>query len=222
MRASDIRGPACHCGRSRPKNTQHIARYTRCQKSLLQKSFFCHPERREGSQSSAITGFSATLRMTIVVKGEFCKRLCGPAFFTVAGLGYSGGRMVFGGSPPAGSKTGPAGEKIYNATCRASHPNGGNAMMANLPIPVPKRWQISRHLMTLYVSPCCPAGLKAPCRIFLIKRFPIEKSRPCMTMSGRSLGTPAHPGSDDSFNAWGRNLHGWTGNTAAARSHQLF
>jgi hypothetical protein len=41
----------------------------------LQNWFFCHPERSEGSQPSENTRFFALLRMTIVVKGEFCKSL---------------------------------------------------------------------------------------------------------------------------------------------------
>jgi hypothetical protein len=43
--------------------------------SLLQKSHFCHPERSEGSQPSENTRIFATLRMTMVVHGEFCKKL---------------------------------------------------------------------------------------------------------------------------------------------------
>jgi hypothetical protein len=45
------------------------------QKSLLQNWFFCHPERSEGSQASENSRFFATLRMTMVVNGEFCKSL---------------------------------------------------------------------------------------------------------------------------------------------------
>ena len=49
--------------------------YSNCQKRLLQNWFFCHPERSEGSQPSENTRFFASLRMTIVVNGEFCNRL---------------------------------------------------------------------------------------------------------------------------------------------------
>ena len=47
----------------------------RKQKRLLQKCWYCHPERSEGSQPLINTRFFASLRMTILGKGEFCKRL---------------------------------------------------------------------------------------------------------------------------------------------------
>jgi hypothetical protein len=48
--------------------------YSSCQEALA-KLFVCHPERSEGSQASENTRFFATLRMTIVVTGEFCQSL---------------------------------------------------------------------------------------------------------------------------------------------------
>jgi hypothetical protein len=57
------------------KGTGPLVAETHNHLSLLQKSFFCHPERSEGSQASEITRFFATLSMTMVVNGEFCKRL---------------------------------------------------------------------------------------------------------------------------------------------------
>jgi hypothetical protein len=46
-------------------------------KEPLVKLFLCHPERSEGSQPSENTRFFAPLRMTMVVKKEFCKSLKG-------------------------------------------------------------------------------------------------------------------------------------------------
>jgi hypothetical protein len=40
----------------------------------LQKSFFCHSKRSEGSQPSENIRLFATLSMKMVVKGEFGKR----------------------------------------------------------------------------------------------------------------------------------------------------
>jgi uncharacterized membrane protein len=51
------------------------------------------------------------------------------AFLTVGGLGYFGGRLVFGGRAPAAPPALQAGKSLFENNCMACHPNGGNAIM---------------------------------------------------------------------------------------------
>jgi uncharacterized membrane protein len=51
------------------------------------------------------------------------------AFFTVGGLGYFGGRLVFGGRAPAAPPALQAGKILFENHCMACHPNGGNTVM---------------------------------------------------------------------------------------------
>ena len=50
------------------------------------------------------------------------------AFLTVGGLGYFGGRLVFGGRAPAAPPALQAGKGLFENNCMACHPNGGNAI----------------------------------------------------------------------------------------------
>jgi uncharacterized membrane protein len=54
------------------------------------------------------------------------------AFFTVGGLGYFGGRLVFGGRAPAAPPALQAGKILFVDNCMACHPNGGNAIMPKM------------------------------------------------------------------------------------------
>ena len=54
------------------------------------------------------------------------------AFFTVGGLGYFGGRLVFGGRAPAAPPALQAGGVLFENYCMACHPNGGNAIMPDM------------------------------------------------------------------------------------------
>lgn len=51
------------------------------------------------------------------------------AFFTVMGLGYFGGRLVFGGRAPAVQTRLEAGRRLFESHCMACHPSGGNAIL---------------------------------------------------------------------------------------------
>ncbi len=51
------------------------------------------------------------------------------AFFTVGGLGYFGGRLVFGGRAPAVPVEFEAGRRLFQNHCMACHPGGSNAIM---------------------------------------------------------------------------------------------
>ncbi len=51
------------------------------------------------------------------------------AFFVVTGLGYFGGRLVFGGRAPAVNPQLEAGRRLFQNNCMACHPSGGNAIL---------------------------------------------------------------------------------------------
>lgn len=53
------------------------------------------------------------------------------AFLTVVGLGYYGGRLVFGGRAPAAPPGLEVGKRLFENNCMACHPNGGNAVMTD-------------------------------------------------------------------------------------------
>jgi mono/diheme cytochrome c family protein len=64
-------------------------------------------------------------------------------FLNVTALGYFGGELVYGGRIPgklsnATTSTADdnieAGAALYNQTCRACHPDGGNSIKKNLPL----------------------------------------------------------------------------------------
>ena len=94
----------------------------------------------------------------------------GLAFITVVGLGWYGARLVYGGwsgssaqSPaPAGGKTvlvaAPAGQRLYADNCLACHPNGGNVVVAELPLKTSKKIA-NRDTLTAFIrSPKMPDG----------------------------------------------------------------
>jgi mono/diheme cytochrome c family protein len=54
------------------------------------------------------------------------------AFFTVGGLGFFGGRLVFGGRAPAAPVGMEAGRRLFMNNCMACHPNMGNAIMPDM------------------------------------------------------------------------------------------
>ncbi|MCL4500760.1 MAG: c-type cytochrome [Deltaproteobacteria bacterium] len=56
------------------------------------------------------------------------------AFFTVVGLGYYGGRLVFGGRAPAAPVSLEAGKRLFENNCMACHPNMGNAVTPDMPL----------------------------------------------------------------------------------------
>jgi len=94
----------------------------------------------------------------------------GLACVAVVGLGWYGARLVYGGwspgaaqaSPPAGAKTvvaaAPAGQKIFADNCSACHPNGGNVVVAELPLKTSKKIA-DRAIFTAFIrSPKMPDG----------------------------------------------------------------
>lgn len=55
-------------------------------------------------------------------------------FFAVVGLGWYGGNLVFGGRTPETLKEFKVGREIFHQKCSGCHPQGGNAIMPNLPL----------------------------------------------------------------------------------------
>ncbi len=94
----------------------------------------------------------------------------GLACVAVVGLGWYGARLVYGGwSPgaaqaasPAGAKTvaaaAPAGQKIFADNCSACHPNGGNVVVAELPLKTSKKLASLATFTAFIRSPAMPNG----------------------------------------------------------------
>jgi len=99
----------------------------------------------------------------------------GLAFVAVVGLGWYGARLVYGGwspgsaqaapsqaAPSQGGKTAvvaaPAGQKIFADNCSACHPNGGNVVVAELPLKTSKKLASLATFTAFIRSPKMPDG----------------------------------------------------------------
>jgi mono/diheme cytochrome c family protein len=93
------------------------------------------------------------------------------AFVAVVGLGYFGGSLVYGSwaagarSAAAGSAgaastapANPAGEKIFADNCAACHANGGNVVVASLPLKSSRRLASLAEFTAFIRSPKMPDG----------------------------------------------------------------
>ena len=87
----------------------------------------------------------------------------------VVGLGWFGGKLVYGGFSPAqeaaapAAPTGsapavPAGQRLFSANCSSCHPNGGNAIVAELPLKKSKAIATAASLTAFIRSPKMPDG----------------------------------------------------------------
>jgi uncharacterized membrane protein len=87
-------------------------------------------------------------------------------FVAVIGLGYFGARMVYAGwgtGPVTSAKTGAdpaiqAGEKVFGENCQACHANGGNAVVANLPLKTSKKLASLAEFTAFIRAPSMPDG----------------------------------------------------------------
>jgi mono/diheme cytochrome c family protein len=99
----------------------------------------------------------------------------GLAFVAVVGLGWYGARLVYGGwspgsaqaapsqaAPSQGGKTAviaaPAGRKIFADNCSACHLNGGNVVVAELPLKTSKKLADLATFTAFIRSPKMPDG----------------------------------------------------------------
>jgi mono/diheme cytochrome c family protein len=92
------------------------------------------------------------------------------AVVAVVGLGWFGGKLVYGGfevaPEPAVSQSGtagtapavPPGKRLFASNCASCHPNGGNAIVAELPLKKSKHLA-SVEAFTAYIrAPKMPDG----------------------------------------------------------------
>jgi mono/diheme cytochrome c family protein len=94
------------------------------------------------------------------------------AVVAVVGLGWFGGKLVYGGfSPaaqasqaePAATQAGaapavPVGQRLFASSCAACHPNGGNAIVAELPLKKSKMLASAAAFTSFIRSPKMPDG----------------------------------------------------------------
>jgi mono/diheme cytochrome c family protein len=92
------------------------------------------------------------------------------AVVCVVGLGWFGGRLVYGGWSPApetpAAQAGtapaapavPAGQRLFASNCSACHPNGTNAIVANLPVKTSTKLASEAAFVAFIRSPKMPDG----------------------------------------------------------------
>ncbi len=93
------------------------------------------------------------------------------AFVCVVGLGWFGGRLVYGGwspetpqaaaAPAAGAPATPAaapGERLFANNCSSCHPRGGNVVEASLPMKTSKKLASVADFTAFVRSPHMPDG----------------------------------------------------------------
>jgi len=90
----------------------------------------------------------------------------------VVGLGWFGGKLVYGGfspssaSPAEVSSNAPAapsspvalGQRVFSSNCSACHPGGGNAIVAQLPLKSSKKLASEATFVSFIRSPKMPDG----------------------------------------------------------------
>jgi mono/diheme cytochrome c family protein len=92
------------------------------------------------------------------------------AVVSVVGLGWFGGKLVYGGfspsaqaSAPAAAQAGsapavPVGQRLFASNCGACHANGGNAVVAELPLKKSKMLASAAAFTSFVRSPKMPDG----------------------------------------------------------------
>ena len=94
------------------------------------------------------------------------------AFFTVGGLGFFGGRLVFGGRAPAVQTQLKAGRRLFENNCMACHPNGGNAILPNYIIIGSDNLKDLHTFISWIRDPRLDNGQKGPMPDFLPQKIP--------------------------------------------------
>ena len=98
------------------------------------------------------------------------------AFFTVGGLGYFGGRLVFGGRAPAAPAGLEAGRRLFENNCMACHPNMGNAIMPDMPIIGSDNLRDLTTFISWIRNPLKDNGQKGPMPDFLPSKISDEQA----------------------------------------------
>jgi len=83
-------------------------------------------------------------------------------FFNVMGLGYFGGQLVYEGRNPAVSEEFLAGQKIFVNHCSGCHPNGGNILIANLPLRAAPQLKSYQTFIEFVRNPTLQNGSEGP------------------------------------------------------------
>ena len=99
------------------------------------------------------------------------------AFLTVGGLGYFGGRLVFGGRAPGAPPALQAGQRLFENNCMACHPNGGNAIMPQDIIIGSDRLKDFPTFLAWIRNPRLDNGKKGPMPEFLPWKISDEQAR---------------------------------------------
>jgi len=118
-------------------------------------------------------------------------------FFTVVGLGYFGGRLVYEGAPV--SKSAPAavqaGQKLFESHCRACHAGGGNAIMPAQPLKGSDELASFEKFLAFIRDPRLDNGAKGPMPEFPPSALPDQEARELYEYLIQEFGVPgAAPG----------------------------
>ncbi len=113
------------------------------------------------------------------------------AFFTVGGLGYFGGRLVFGGRAPAAPAGLEAGKRLFENNCMACHPNGGNAIMPDMIIIGSDNLADLHTFISWIRDPRLDNGQKGPMPDFPPQKISDEQARTLYRYLIGVLGKPA-------------------------------
>ena len=110
------------------------------------------------------------------------------AFFTVIGLGYFGGRLVFGGRAPAVHMQLEAGRRLFENNCMACHPSGGNAILPNYFIIGSDNLKDLDSFISWIRDPRLDNGQKGPMPDFSSQEISKEQARQLYDYLSRVMG----------------------------------
>jgi uncharacterized membrane protein len=116
------------------------------------------------------------------------------AFFTVGGLGYFGGRLVFGGRAPAAPPSLQAGRVLFKNNCMACHPNGGNAILPTAIITGSDNLTDFPTFLKWIRNPRLDNGQKGPMPQFLPDKISDQQARQLYDYLIAVLGKPQAAG----------------------------
>jgi uncharacterized membrane protein len=99
------------------------------------------------------------------------------AFLTVGGLGYFGGRLVFGGRAPEAPPALQAGKGLFENNCMACHPYGGNAIKPQDIIIGSDQLKDFQTFLAWIRDPRLDNGEKGPMPEFLPRKISDQQAR---------------------------------------------
>ncbi len=99
------------------------------------------------------------------------------AFFTVGGLGYFGGRLVFAGRAPYAPANLQPGKRLFENNCMACHPNGGNAIVAEYLLNGSDNLADFDKFRAFIRNPRLDNGSRGPMPVFSTEKLPDAEAR---------------------------------------------